>query len=30
MRRSEKTKSEEKQDVSARKGSKVAIHCVFQ
>ena len=29
MRRSEKRKSEKKQDAGARKGRKVANHCVF-
>ena len=29
MRRSEKRKSEKKEDAGARKGRKVAIHCVF-
>ena len=29
MRRSEKRKSEEKEDAGARKGRKVTIHCVF-
>ena len=30
MRRSEKRKSEKKEDAGARKGRKVAIHCVFR
>ena len=30
VRRSEKRKSEKKEDAVARKGKKVAIHCVFQ
>ena len=30
MRRAEKRKSEKKEDAGARKGRKVAIHCVFQ
>ena len=29
MRRAEKRKSEKKEDAGARKGRKVAIHCVF-
>ena len=29
MRRSEKRKSEKKEDTGARKGRKVTIHCVF-
>ena len=29
-RRSEKTKNQKKEDAGARKGSKVAKHCVFQ
>ena len=29
MRRSEKRKSEKKEDAGARKGRNVAIHCVF-
>ena len=29
MRRSEKRKREKKEDAGARKGRKVAIHCVF-
>ena len=30
LRRSEKRKSQKKGDAGARKGRKVAIHCVFQ
>ena len=30
VRRSKKRKREQKEDVGARKGGKVAIHCVFQ
>ena len=29
MRKAEKRKSEKKEDAGARKGKKVAIHCVF-
>ena len=30
MRRSEKRKREKKEDAGARKGRKVAVHCVFR